>query len=403
MDKQNILVIDVGSFQIKAYSAEAYSAETVFTDSQLLKSEGFKGGRLIDSNSLAEVFRQIKTKFAPLDNYKIVIGISGMDLMTRFALGALPLADGTVGEIEIQQVAATSALTTQFTDSEVLHIVPKNYRLDGCVYEDEPLKRHGRLLECECSAVTIDKEQLSMLKKSLLKAGLEPDYIVANLFMIYSLINERLSDSTYILLNFGSDNTEAALCEDNRLIRLYSIPYGGRQITEELSRQIGLDFWHAERLKRYFAMWDKQDFYGQNKIIDCSYENSEDNNVQYDRLYDIINSEAHKIVEAIHEKIGIDLIDRNIKKVYYTGGGSLLYNVPDNIRTVFELDAANVTMPDIKPEYVHPDNIAGYGGAVYVGRKFVQAAVNVRNGLPNRTQNGGKPSIIAKIKSMFNL
>lgn len=401
MDKQNILVIDVGSFQIKAYAAQADENETLLTDSQLLKSEGVAYGTVSDSDALAEVLRQIKTKLAPLDDYKIVIGVSGMGLTTRFALGALPLSDGTVDEIDLQQVAATSALTTQLTDSEVLHIVPKNYRLDG-VYDDAPLKRHGRLLECECSAVAIDKEKLSLLKKSLLKAGLEPDYIVANLFMIYNLINERIGDSAYILLNVGSDNTEAALCEDNKLIRVYSIPCGGRQITEALSRELSIDFWYAERLKRYFAMWDKQEFYGQGKIIDCSYENSEDNNVQYDRIYDIIDSETHKIMQSIQEKIGIDLIDRNIKKVYYTGGCSLLYNVPENIKTVFDLEAVQITIPEVKMEFVHPDHIAGYGAAVYIGKKFMQMSKRKFDDADGR-KHGGKPSILTKIKRLFKL
>jgi len=404
MDKQKILVIDVGSFQIKAYLTEINAGKAAFVKSLLLQSKGFYSGKVADVEELAEALRGVRAGFAGLTGHKTVVGVSGMALGTHFALGSVPLPDGCVSEADLRQISRSNALTTKFDDCEILHIVPKNYRLDGCVRDDAPLGKRGKLLECECSAVTIDKMELALLKRALVAAAIQPDYIVANLFAIYDLLNRYIGDRSYLLLNIGSDNTEAVLCENKKLMRFYSVPAGGRSLTESVAKLAGIDFFHAEALKRFFSTWNKDELYGKEQLIDCSYENSQDKNVQYDVLCDMIENEMRNIVKAIHEKIGIDLIDREIEKVYFTGGCSFLPNAAEQINKIFELEPVFIQIPSLKREYVHPDNIAAYGAASYIGRQFVPQP----GGEKTEEPKSAKPqdthiSFVGRLKRMLNL
>jgi cell division protein FtsA len=402
MEKKKILSIDVGSFQVKAYLAETDDNGTRISEKSFFKSAGFAGGKIVDIEKLAEVFLNVKREFMPIINEcKIVIGISGLGMATHFALGSVEISDGCVDKADIDQVSETSSLTTKFEAEEVLHIIPKNYRLDGCVCEDAPINKRGRRLECECSVITVEREGLNSLKRALQAADIKPDYIVANIFAIYSIADAEIADKSYILLSSGAENTEAVFCENHRLMNLYSVPLGGNCVNAALEEALDMDFVHAEQLKRMFSSWSKTELYGKGQIINCSYENHKDNDVQYDVLYDIIDSSVRRIVAAVNEKTGIDLIDRDIHKVYFTGGCSLLYNLAENIQQMMGFEPVSVKTKAADIEYIHPENIAGYCAAVYVGRRFVPKTERAKRKEAKAKAAVEDTSLLGRLKNFF--
>jgi len=400
MDTQKILVVDVGTFQVKAYWADVKKGHIQIEREGVVSSVGFKKGEIQDVKALGNAIKQAISCTEVTGNDTIdhvIIGISGMQLTSQFALGSITLPNSHVGKSDIGHVNNAAILMATAEDVEVLHVIPKNYRLDGCICPNVPLGKSGTILECECSLITVSKAMLDQLMEALKFAEIKADFFVASIFSIHEMISQYLKQASYLLVNVGAGNMDVIIYEDHKFVKLYSLPIGGEYITHDIMKGIDLDFDHAEKLKRYFSKLDA-DLKGKNIILDCSDENVEDKNVQYDFLYDIIDSRVNEIINIAYDTISLELIDRNIENIYFTGGCSLLYNFSHSLALKFAMQVNPLAIEELADVYLDPKDITGYGLLNYAGENLMGEELIVELDEKKTYQ-----SIFSKLKKVLKL
>lgn len=399
MDTQKILAVDVGTFQVKVYLADVKKGHIQIEREGVVASAGFKKGEIQDVKALGNAIKQAIscTEITENDTIdQVIVGISGMQLTSQFALGSITLPNSHVGKNDIEHVNNAAILMATAEDVEVLHIIPKNYRLDGCVCPSVPLGKSGTILECECSLLTVSKTILDQLTEALKFAKVKVDAFVASIFSIHEMISEYLNQASYLLINIGAGNMDVIIYEDYKFVKLYSLPIGGEYITHDIMKGIDLDFDHAEKLKRYFSKLDA-DLKGKNVILDCSDENVEDKNIQYDFLYDIIDSRVNEIISIAYDTISLELIDRNIENIYFTGGCSLLYNFTHSLALKFTMQVNPLVIEELADTYLDPKDITGYGLLNYAGKNLVNEEVIEED------EKKTYQSIFSKLKKVLKL
>lgn len=401
MEKQRILAMDIGSSAIKMFIAEAEAGSLTIRSHGSVLSKGFEKGALKDPAMLGDAMRQAAecTKLSENDRMDaVVVGVSGMRIKSHLAVGSVVVKSGHVRKDDIEHVNAAAILMETSEHTEVLHVVPRRYRLDGCVVSGLPLGKSGTTLECECSLVTIDAEELNKVREALTIAGLKTDMIVANIYAIHAAADVLSRNQSYILADIGSGHTDFILYEGGNFIKAGSLPIGGEYITRDIMQGLELDFLHAEHLKYYFGKLSAE-LKGQNVILDCSDENIQDKNVQYDFLYDIIDSRVNELTNIFSEFLSIDLIDREIRSIYLTGGSSLLYNFMNCLGSKFDMDVKLLDMAEMPTEYQGPANAAAYCALQYAGKQLCASQAAHLNEKTDRTDH---QSIFHKIKKLFH-
>jgi cell division protein FtsA len=400
MDTQRILVVDVGTFQVKVYWADVKKGQIHIDREGVVPSVGFKKGEIQDVKALGNAIRQAISCTNVGGNDRIdsvIVGISGMQLTSHFALGSVTLPSSHVCKSDVEHVNNSAVFMVTSEDVEVLHIIPKQYRLDGCICSTIPLGKSGTILECECSLITVSKTILAQLTEALHIAGIKADYFLASIFSVHEMISKYLEQKSYLLVDIGAGNTEVILYEDNQLVKIYSLPMGGEYISHDIMQGIDLDFEHAEKLKRYFSKLDA-DLKGKNIILDCSDEKVEDKNVQYDFLYDIIDSRVDEIINIVYDTISLELIDRDIHNIYFTGGCSLLYNFSHSLQRKFAMNVNPLVIEELAPEYLDPKDITGYGLLHYAGENLLDEEI-----IEVLDEKTTYQSIFSKLKKILKL
>lgn len=402
---RRILAIDIGRSAIKALLADTVVAGSMtILNHGGVPAKGFEKGVLANPDILGRSIQQAVecTKQAEGGEPDVVVaGISGMRIGSHFALGSVAVKSGYVQQEDMRHVNHAAALAGASEGMEVLHVVPKQYRIDGCVCEGLPLGQRATVLECECSLIMIAAEELEKLKKALEFAGLKVDAIVANIFAVNEMADVLIEDKSYILVDIGAGNTDFVVYEDGNFVKAGSLPIGGEYITKDIMQGTELDFFHAERLKYYFGKLNV-DLKGKNVILDCSDESIPDKNVQYDFLYDIIYSRVNELTDIFCESLSIDLIDREIPAIYLTGGSSLLYNFMNCLNSKFNMDVKLLNIEELPVEYQSPANAAAYGILQYAGRQFGRMPQQKKH--PDEEEIEPKyQSIVHRIKSFLHL
>lgn len=182
----------------------------------------------------------------------------------------------------------------------------------------------------EVLLVAIHREAIEKYKRIFQEAKLEVNSFEIEVFsQVRAILSREIGP--VLLVDFGAEATRFVVV-DYGIVRLaHTVERGSLELTDALSRSLGVDFERAERLKQDIGFSPRP-------------EHKEIANV-IEPLLDHIFSEGLRVVAEYHRRS-----ERPIKKVWLIGGGSLLKGLVDFSINKFGLEARLVE-PFSKTEY----------------------------------------------------
>lgn len=382
MAKQDLLAIDVGTGVIKVFSGFVdHHGILSITGNGIVPTDGFSKGMVVDQDSLTKALSLAVDCVAGKDDLRttpIYLGISGMGLNAQTAVGHVSLKSlNGITQSDLDRVYRAAVLTTVPEEMEILHVLPKCFRVDDQIVSTPPFGQNGKQLEADVLIVTLPKKVIHEFISSLEAAGVRITGVVANAVAVGHSFKPDLVVSSCIILDIGAGNTDIAVYDDGKMVQIQSLPFGGDYITSDIMQGVGIDHQHAEAVKRYFAKLDKR-LYGQEVVLDCNDNGTTDKNIPYDFLYQIIESRVEEIVTLIYESLTATLSERNVEKIYITGGCSLMNSFSDCFEKISGVPVVKATADQLSPEYSNPINTACYGVMHYAAQKHIPLVDNAR-------------------------
>lgn len=192
--------------------------------------------------------------------------------------------------------------------SEVLvdwKIIPKNVQSslgskEGELANDDEEKKSTKN-KVEVFVVAIHKETMENYTKIIKEAELNSSFFEIEIFSTIRSISVSPGKSIMVI-DFGSGATKFYLIESGIVRESHIINRGSQNITQALSKALGLSLSKAEEMKR------------ENGLL-----GGEDSNKVSSLVVDEILNEANRILLSYQKKN-----NKNIDKVILTGGGSIL-------------------------------------------------------------------------------
>ncbi len=181
---------------------------------------------------------QVAIKNAGITSVNCVFGLGGPNTVAR----KLQLAGGSDEEVEdqvsweVEQYIPFSLETSKVS----FHIVGEN---EGGGIDVIVAAAKGEVVES--------------YKDLLEQAGLKPkifDLGLISVVNVFELVyKEKLEDpnESWILMDLGSEKTEFIIYKNNKIMFTKEIMIGGVIITEEIQRQMGVNYYEAEDLKNH--------------------------------------------------------------------------------------------------------------------------------------------------------
>jgi len=255
-----VIAVDFGSNSIKLAVAKDTLDES--NKIQILalvekKSAGIRRGVITNmteaTESLIEVVTQAESIIG-LPVRRAVFGINGSGISYTNSDGLVVNSrpDGEIQESDIQRVMQDS-LTKAFgiDESEILHIIPKNFKIDNQGGIRYPVGMIGNKLECSTLIISMETSYLRNFAKVVSQASID---MTNQIFMPLAsgefVLSNMQKKSGSILIDIGSTTTSYIVWEDEEIFTTGTIPIGSEHITADLAVGLQTTIEMAEEVKR---------------------------------------------------------------------------------------------------------------------------------------------------------
>lgn len=326
--------IDIGNSQIKVVMAKfdrsATKPEIIGVGATV--SEGLRKGTVVDMD---ETIHNLRTAIEQAEGMagtsmkRAWLAVNGLHIRTQISKGvvAVSRADGEISQGDIERVLQAASVVSMPANREIIHVIPRNYIIDGTEYVKNPLGMKGVRLEAEVMIIDGLSPYLRNIAKCANEAGIEVAGLVyAPLAAASAALDKNQKEYGVINLDFGGGTSTITIFEEADLLHTAVLPIGSRHITNDIAVALRTSMDIAEQIKlEYGATSEAQDM-RKKDIIDLS-ELTSDTDQLYSKknLIKVIDARVHELMDMV----GIELkkVSRNgilPAGIVLSGGGSHL-------------------------------------------------------------------------------
>ena len=223
-------------------------------------SLGMRRGSVVDVDDAASALRKSIHEASRQSGVAIkraYVGLGGTHLAATSAKSAIAVsrADGEVTTEDVTRVIqAAENFSAKNPNREVIHVVPRHFKVDGESSIAEPIGMVGMKLEADVLVIDAAKSSLQNLIKTCELAGVQiEDWTSSTIAASEVLLSKKQKELGVMLLDLGADTTDFAIFEEGRLIDLGSFPLGGNHITSDIAIGFRTPVTAAEEIKMRYA------------------------------------------------------------------------------------------------------------------------------------------------------
>lgn len=347
MSKGYFVGLDIGSAEIRAVIAQEISSDEplrVIGTGQT-PSSGMRRGVVVDADSVAKacnIALEQAERMAGHAAENVVVSISGTEIACQNALGVVAVgrADGEVVEGDMARVMEeVQARLTMPLNREIIHVIPKDYRLDDQKNIKDPLGMHGVRLEMNALIISGSTSHLKNISRSLEQAGASVEnFVVEPIASAEAVLNTKQKELGSVLINIGGSTTSVVVFEDGDLLHLSILPIGSGHITNDIAIGLRTSIEVAEAVKLQYGSALPEEI-GKKEEVDLSLFDSQENDL-------VSRRHIAEIIEARFEEI-LNYVNSELKSIgreellpggaILSGGGALLPGAIDLAKKVLRL------------------------------------------------------------------
>jgi len=350
MSRSNYYVgLDIGSSNIRAMIAEEISEEELprVIGIGAVPSEGIRRGSVVNIDAVAKAVNgalEQAERMAGHPAETVVVSVSGTEIACQNALGVIAVgrADGEVARDDMARVL--EEVQTRLTlplNREIIHVIPKDYRLDDQKNIKDPLGMHGVRLEMNALVVSDSTSHLKNISRSLEQAGTNPDsFVVEPLAAAEAVLHEKQKELGTVLINMGGSTTSLAVFEDGDLLHLAVLPVGGAHVTNDIAIGLRTSIEVAEAVKLHYGTALPREVTKKEEIDLGVIDSQEEGLVSRHHVAEIIEARLEEIFLFVNTEL------KNIGRegllpggVVLTGGGALLPGIVELAKETLRLPA----------------------------------------------------------------
>jgi cell division protein FtsA len=258
LPKKNIVAgVDVGSTKVAVLVGEiAANGCLEILGIGECQASGLRRGVIVDiehtSRAVQAAVEQAE-RMSGIQLQNVYVGLTGPHITSVGNRGvvAVSSADKEINIEDVNRVLEVSRVISLPGDKRIIHVLPKEFIVDGCDGVVDPVGMFGSRLEVETHIVTASAAAVQNLLKSIQKTGLSVLELVLNpLASAEAVILPAERELGVALADIGGGTTEIALFDRGGMCFASVLPIGGDHITSDLAIGLRTPLQYAEKIKR---------------------------------------------------------------------------------------------------------------------------------------------------------
>ncbi|MFW5985838.1 MAG: cell division protein FtsA [Halanaerobiales bacterium] len=330
--KRIITGLDIGTTKICAIIAEVDDADNKdIIGIGLSPSHGLRKGIVVDidktSNAISEAVQKAE-RMAGIETESAYVGIAGSHIKSVNSHGVVAVTgqEKEIKKSDIDRVMEAAQIIPLSAEEEIIHVLPRQFIVDGCEGIRDPYGMSGIRLEVDVHIVTGSATSIQNLVKSVLKSGLDvEDIVLEPLASSYSVLSEDEKELGVALLDMGGGTTDFIVFHEGSISYTSVLPVGGNHVSNDIAVGLRTPINEAEKIKIEegcaLAEFIKEDEY----IEVLSASGKTRNNISRQVLCEVIEPRMQEIFNMVNQEL-TEAGPRDLTPagLVLTGGASLL-------------------------------------------------------------------------------
>ena len=300
--------IDVGSSKICTIVASVSEGRISVIGVSHVPSTGIKRGVVVDIDEAVEAIDLCLEKaqrMAGISVSSAFVTVSGSHIESLNSHGVVAVSHQGV-EIsadDILRVTEAAQAVSLPSSKEIIHVIPRDFVVDGQSGIKDPTGMSGVRLEVETNVITGLATSMRNLAKCVTQVGVEvEDLVFTGIAAGEAVLTDTEKDLGAILVDIGGGTTSIVIFYEGSPVYSSVLPIGGMHVTSDLAIGLRASMEAAEKIKiRLSVERDRKIVEGEKRSedIDVSEFNLESAQIPKKLLYEIIDARLNEIFSLV--------------------------------------------------------------------------------------------------------
>jgi cell division protein FtsA len=215
------------------------------------------------------------------------------------------------------------------TNREILHVIPKDFSVDGQVGIKDPVGMTGIRLEVDSQIIEASIPFVKNLTKCVMQAGVDiDDLVLSPLASAQAVLTKRQKELGVVLIELGGGTTGMVAFEEGDLLHTAVLPVGSNYITNDLAIGLRTAVDVAEVVKLEYGTALPNSVKKDEEINLSKLDKHEEGWVSRHHVAEIIQARLEEIFSMVNKELKIVGRDGQLPAgAILTGGGAKLAGV----------------------------------------------------------------------------
>lgn len=262
MSKTRIISgIELGSSKVATIVAQVVQDPTTYekvvniVGVSSVESKGIKKGQIVDIEEAVEATITCLEAAERMAGYSLnsaYVSLGGAHVASQNSHGVVAIsgANGEITPADVDRVVEAASAISLPSSREVIHVLPREYIVDGEPGVKDPVGMSGVRLEVDTHLITASGAAIKNLRKALLEVGVQIDDLVfPGLAAADAVLTKTEKELGCVVVDIGGGTTSVAAYIDGAITYSGVIPIGAKNVTNDLAIGLRVSLESAEKIK----------------------------------------------------------------------------------------------------------------------------------------------------------
>ncbi|MFW6295299.1 MAG: cell division protein FtsA [Halanaerobium sp.] len=337
--------LDIGTTKICALIAELNGEDNIeIIGIGLAPSNGLRKGIVVDIDKTSHAIKSAVQKAERMAGQKVesaFVGIAGSHIKSINSHGVVAVTgdEKEIKESDINRVLEAARIIPVSSEEDILHVLPREFIVDGSPGIQDPLGMSGIRLEVETHIIKGASTSIQNLVKSVLRAGLNVDEVVLEpLASSQAVLSNDEKELGVVLADIGGGTTDLIVFHEGSIAHTSVLPVGGNHVSNDIAVGLRTPVSEAEKIKIMHGSVISEQIQENEKIEVLAASGKERKKLSRKLLSQVIEPRMEEIFNLVKKELDqVGPKDLTPAGMVLTGGASLLTGSAELASEITEL------------------------------------------------------------------
>ncbi|MCB0412111.1 MAG: cell division protein FtsA [Bdellovibrionales bacterium] len=329
-----LAALDIGTTKVSCAISKVSQGQMDVIGVGTASNSGMRQGVVTNIEAVSESIRKAKEEaelMSGVEVFRVWLGIGGTHIQSFDSQGMIAIRNKEVSAEDIERVIEAAKAVAIPSDRQVLHVLPKEFKIDGQSGIHDPIGMSGVRLECSVHIVTGSNSAIQNAIKCTQKAGLQVSGLVLQqLASSLAVLSPDEKNLGCCVVDMGGGTCDLISYYHGSVVHTGVIAVGGQNFSHDVAMGLRTTATSAENLKKKFGSVLGEALSSDESIEVESVGGRANRTVARRDLCDVLEARAEETLSLIRAELDrVGMISYLGSGVVLTGGASQLQGLAE--------------------------------------------------------------------------